>query len=116
MRNEMYKVQRKNTTLYILNISQNMFVCLEFILLIAIRGFISIYLSLYIARPFTNGNFGITGTSKMVRTPFVSKSSVDVPIRFKFPIAPIVGGVRGPRVYKVLLGGPRNRNILETLI
>jgi hypothetical protein len=36
------------------------------------------YLSLYVARSFTNANFGITGTSEMVSTSFVSKSSEDV--------------------------------------
>jgi hypothetical protein len=35
------------------------------------------YISLYVARPFTNPNFGITGTSEMVPTSFVSKSSAD---------------------------------------
>jgi hypothetical protein len=51
----------------------------------------------------------------MVPTPFISKSSVNGYISFKFPIAPVVGGVRGPRVCKVLLGGPRNQNIWEPL-
>jgi hypothetical protein len=37
------KEQKENTTLHILNISQNMFICLEFILLIAARGFISVF-------------------------------------------------------------------------
>jgi hypothetical protein len=44
MWNENFKKQMKNTTLYILNISQNMFICFESILLIAVRGFISIFL------------------------------------------------------------------------
>jgi hypothetical protein len=72
------------------------------------------YISVYVARLFTNGNFGIrsTGASEMVHTSVVSKCSVDGPIHFKFPITPIVGGVRGgPQVCKVLLGGPRTRNI-----
>jgi hypothetical protein len=37
------KKQRKNRALHILNILQNMFICLESILLIAVRGFISIF-------------------------------------------------------------------------
>jgi hypothetical protein len=37
----------ENTTLHILNISQNMFICLESIILIAIRGFISIFLCMW---------------------------------------------------------------------
>jgi hypothetical protein len=58
------------------------------------------YLSLYVARSFTNGNFGITGASEMVPTPFVSISSVDRPIRFKFPIAPIVSAPLRISVHK----------------
>jgi hypothetical protein len=73
------------------------------------------YLSLYVARPFTNGNFGTTGASDIVPAPFVSKYNADGPIRLKFPVAPILGGVKGPRVCKVLLGGPRTRNIREPL-
>jgi hypothetical protein len=37
----------KNMKLYILNISQNKFICLESILLIAVRGFISIFLCMW---------------------------------------------------------------------
>jgi hypothetical protein len=108
-----YKEHRKNTTLYsyILNISQNMFICLESILLIAVRGFISIFLCMW-------HDLSQMGTSELLGPAtwlFVSKSSLDGPIRFKFSIASIVGGVRGPRVCKVLLGGPRTRNIWEPL-
>jgi hypothetical protein len=70
---------------------------------------------LYVARRLTNGDFGITGTSEVVPAPFISKSSVDGRIRFKFPIAPIVGRVRGPRVCKMLSGGPRTRSTWEPL-
>jgi hypothetical protein len=42
----MCKEQRKNTTLYILNITQNMFICLESILMV-VSGFISICLCMW---------------------------------------------------------------------
>jgi hypothetical protein len=81
MWNETYKEQRKNMTLYILNISQYMFICLESILIIAVRGFIS----LCVSRPFACGILGITGASEMVLTPSVSRSSVDVPLILNSP-------------------------------
>jgi hypothetical protein len=58
------------------------------------------------------------GTLELLGLPrwFLRHSFPNGLIRFKFPIAPIVGGVRGPQVCKVLLGGPRNRNICEPLV
>jgi hypothetical protein len=60
MRNEIYKEQRKNKTLYMLNISQNMFICLESMLLIAVRGFISIFLCMW-------HDLSKMGTSELLR-------------------------------------------------
>lgn len=60
-------------------------------------------LSLYVAQPFTNGTFEITRASKMVPTPLGSKSSVDGPIHFKFPIAPIVGEGGGGKGFSSVL-------------
>jgi hypothetical protein len=86
-----------------------MFICLESILLMAELGFISIFLCMWqdLSQMGTSELLGLA----IVPAPFVSKSSVDGPIRFKFPTAPIVGEVRGSRVCKVLLRGPRTQNI-----
>jgi hypothetical protein len=69
------KEQRKNTALHILNISQNMF--MPRIHIINSGTWLYFYLSLHVARPFTNANFGIPGASEMVPMTIVSKSSVD---------------------------------------
>jgi hypothetical protein len=82
-----------------------MFICLESILLIAVRGFISIFVCMWhdLSQMRTSELQGLAR--------IVSKSSAEGPIRFKFSIAPIVGGVRGPRACKLSSGGSRTRNI-----
>jgi hypothetical protein len=58
---EMKKEETKNTTLYILSISRNTFICLESILLIAVRGFISIFLCMW----HDLSQVGTTGASEI---------------------------------------------------
>jgi hypothetical protein len=72
----------------ILNISQNMFICLKSILLIVVHGFI---LSFFVCgTTFHKWELRNYWSYRVVPMPFVSKSSVDSPIRFKFLIAPIL--------------------------
>jgi hypothetical protein len=59
------------------------------------------HLSLYVARPFTNGNFGIAGASEIF--------ALNLCLILICKQVYTCGGVRGPRVCKVL-GGPRTRN------
>jgi hypothetical protein len=73
---------------------------------------VALFLSLFVPQSFSDGSFRITGSSEAVSAPFVSKSSADGPIRFKFTIVSIVGGVRGAHWCKVL-SGVRRHEVFE---
>jgi hypothetical protein len=105
MWNEMYEEQRKNTTLYILNISQNKF--MSRIHIINSGTWLYFSLPLYVARSFTNANFGITGASEIF--------ALDLCLMLICKQVYTCWRGKGPRMCRVLLGGPRTRNILEPL-
>jgi hypothetical protein len=83
--------------------------CTKYVYLSRIRinsgTWIYFYLYLYVARPFTYGNFGITGASEIF--------ALDLCLMFDANKYIHVGGVRGPQLCEVLLGGPRTQNILN---